>query len=179
MSAVSYSRVGSASESAQGRGVIFIHACPNAVSPHLEWALAKVLGTEVPMEWAPQPVAPGQLRSQIIWSGKQGMGARIASALLAFQHARYEVTEDPSSGHEGERFAATPDLGLFRATIGPHGDVMVHEERLRSLIVQSTATGESVAEDIRRLIGQPWDEELEVFRMAHEDAKIRVLHHVS
>ena len=107
------------------------------------------------------------------------MGARIASALLAFQHARYEVTEDPSSGHEGERFAATPDLGLFRATIGPHGDVMVHEERLRSLIVQSTATGESVAEDIRRLIGQPWDEELEVFRMAHEDAKIRVLHHVS
>jgi hypothetical protein len=159
--------------------VIFIHACPNAVAPHLEWALAKVLGTEVPMEWAPQPVAPGQLRSQIIWSGKQGMGARIASALLAFQHARYEVTEDPSSGHEGERFAATPDLGLFRATIGPHGDVMVHEERLRSLIVQSTATGESVAEDVRRLIGQPWDEELEVFRMAHEDAKIRVLHHVS
>ena len=179
MSAVSYSRVGSASESAQSRGVIFIHAFPNAVAPHLEWALAKVLGTEVPMEWAPQPVAPGQLRSQIIWSGKQGMGARIASALLAFQHARYEVTEDPSSGHEGERFAATPDLGLFRATIGPHGDVMVHEERLRSLIVQSTATGESVAEDVRRLIGQPWDEELEVFRMAHEDAKIRVLHHVS
>ena len=179
MSAVSYSRVGSASESAQSRGVIFIHACPNAVAPHLEWALAKVLGTEVPMDWAPQPVAPGQLRSQIIWSGKQGMGARIASALLAFQHARYEVTEDPSSGHEGERFAATPDLGLFRATIGPHGDVMVHEERLRSLIVQSTATGESVAEDVRRLIGQPWDEELEVFRMAHEDAKIRVLHHVS
>ena len=45
MSAVSYSRVGSASESAQSRGVIFIHACPNAVAPHLEWALAKVLGT--------------------------------------------------------------------------------------------------------------------------------------
>lgn len=95
MSAVSYSRVGS--ESAQSRGVIYIHACPNAVAPHLEWALAKVLGTEVPMEWAPQPVAPGQLRSQIIWSGKQGMGARIASALLAFHHARYEVTEDPAA----------------------------------------------------------------------------------
>ncbi len=179
MSAVSYSRVGSESESAQSRGVIFIHACPNAVAPHLEWALAKVLGTEVPMEWAPQPVAPGQLRSQIIWSGKQGMGARIASALLAFRHARYEVTEDPSSGHEGERFAATPNLGLFRATIGTHGDVMVHEERLRSLLVQSTATGESVAEDLRRLIGQPWDEELEAFRIAHDDSKIRVLHNVS
>ena len=134
MSAVSYSRVGSESESAQSRGVIYIHACPNAVAPHLEWALAKVLGTEVPMDWAPQPVAPGQLRSQIIWSGKQGMGARIASALLAFHHARYEVTEDPSSGHEGERFAATPDLGLFRATIGTHGDVMVHEERLRTAL---------------------------------------------
>jgi hypothetical protein len=141
--------------------------------------MAKVLGTEVPMEWAPQPVAPGQLRSQIIWSGKQGMGARIASALLAFGQVRYEVTEDPSIGHEGERFAATPDLGLFRATIGAHGDVMVHEDRLRSLIVQSTATGDSVAEDIRRLIGQPWDEELEAFRIAHDDSNIRVLHNVS
>ena len=179
MSAVSYSRVGSESESAQSRGVIFIHACPNAIAPHLEWALAKVLGAEVPMEWAPQPVAPGQQRSQIIWSGKQGMGARVASSLLAFQHVRYEVTEDPSSGHEGERFAATPDLGLFRCTMGTHGDVLVHEERLRSLLVQATATGESVTEDLRRLIGQPWDEELEVFRMEHEDAKIRVLHHVS
>jgi len=179
MSAVSYSRAGSDSMSAQSRGVVFIHACPNAVAPHLEWAMTKVLGTEVPMEWAPQPVAPGQLRSQIIWSGKQGMGARIASALLAFGQVRYEVTEDPSSGHEGERFAATPDLGLFRATIGAHGDVMVHEDRLRSLIVQSTATGDSVAEDIRRLIGQPWDEELEAFRIAHDDSNIRVLHNVS
>jgi hypothetical protein len=107
------------------------------------------------------------------------MGARIASSLLAFGQVRYEVTEDPSAGHEGERFAATPELGLFRASIGAHGDVMVHEDRLRSLLVQSTATGESVAEDIRRLIGQPWDEELEAFRIAHSDSKIRVLHNVS
>jgi hypothetical protein len=177
MSAVSYSRSGS--DSALSRGVIFIHSCPNAVAPHLEWALAKVLGTEVPMEWAPQPVTPGQLRSHIIWAGNQGMGARIASSLLAFRQVRYEVTEDPSTGHEGERFAATPELGLFRASIGAHGDIMVHEERLRSLLVQSSATGESVAEDIRRLIGQPWDEELEAFRITHSDSNIRVLHNVS
>jgi hypothetical protein len=56
---------------------------------------------------------------------------------------------------------------------------MVHEERLRGLLVQSRATGESVAEDIRRLIGQPWDEELEVFRVTHSDSNIRVLHNVS
>ena len=122
MSAVSFS--GSGSNSAPSRGVIFVHSCPNAIAPHLEWALAKVLGTDAPMEWAPQPVAPGQLRSHIIWAGKQGMGSRIASALLAFGQVRYEVTEDPSVGHEGERFAATPELGLFRATIGAHGDVV-------------------------------------------------------
>lgn len=177
MSAVSYSRSGS--ESAPSRGVVFIHSCPNAVATHLEWALAKVLGTDVPMEWAPQRVTPGQLRSQVIWAGKQGTGARIASSLLAFGQVRYEVTEDPSAGHEGERFAATPELGLFRASIGVHGDVMVHEDRLRSLLVQSAGTGQSVEEDIRRLIGQPWDEELEAFRVAHSDSKIRVLHNVS
>ena len=177
MSAASYSRSGSGS--AQSRGVVFVHSCPNAVAPHLEWAMAKVLGADVPMKWAPQPVAPGQLRSHIIWAGKQGMGSRIASALLAFGQVRYEVTEDPSDGHEGERFAATPELGLFRATIGAYGDVMVHEERLRSLLVRLNATGESVTEDIRRLIGQPWDEELEAFRVTHSDSNIRVLHNVS
>jgi len=36
-----------------------------------------------------------------------------------------------------------------------------------------------VTADIKRLIGQPWDEELEAFRVAQDDSKIRVLHNVS
>jgi len=171
-----------AAQTAEGstpaRGVLFIHSVQSAVSPHVEWALAKVLGTTVAIDWAPQPIAPGSVRAEVLWSGPTGTGARIASALLAFTQARYEVTEDPAGEREGERFVATPSLGLHRATIGVHGDVMVHEDRLRSLLTQASATGESLAEEIRRLIGDPWDDELEPFRVAHSDSTVRLLHEV-
>lgn len=175
MTAVAYSRTGSI----ESHGVVLIHSCPKAVTPHVEWALAKVMGTEITPTWAAQPVEPGSVRAEIIWNSQQGMGAKLASALLPFKGVRYEITEDPSAGHEGERFAATPRLGLFRATIGLYGDVLVHEDRLRSVLTQSAATGDSIAEDIHRLLGKPWDDELEPFRATHADSRVRVLHHVS
>jgi hypothetical protein len=118
------------------------------------------------------------VRAELIWSGPAGTGARIASALHAFRQVRHEVTEDPSPGREGERFSATPNLGLFRATIGVHGDVMVPEDRLKAAVVHSALTGEALADEIARLIGQPWDEELESYRCAHEGSTVRVLHQV-
>jgi hypothetical protein len=159
---------------ASAHGVIFLHACPGAVAPHVEWALAGVFGARVRLDWAEQPVAPGSQRAEVVWSGPVGTGARIASALVAFRQMRYEVTEDPSPNREGERFSATPNLGLFRATIGPHGDVLVAEDRLRTAL----ASPQTLAEDIARLIGEPWDAELEPFRAAHEGSSVRVLHNV-
>lgn len=160
------------------RGVIFIHSCPRAVSPHVEWALARVFDSRVDVDWAEQPVEPGSVRAELIWGGPLGTGARIASALHAFRQMRHEVTEDPSPGREGERFSFTPVLGLFRASIGAHGDVMVPEDRLRTALSQVATTGESLADEIARLIGSPWDEELEPFRCAHEGSTVRILHQV-
>lgn len=160
------------------RGVVFVHSCPRAVSPHVEWALARVFESEVAIDWADQPIEPGSVRAEIIWNGPVGTGAKIASALHAFRQLRHEVTEDPTSGREGERFSATPALGLFRATIGIYGDVMVAEERLRTALNQTLVTGDSLADEVARLIGEPWDEELEPFRCAHEDSTVRVLHKV-
>jgi hypothetical protein len=102
---------------------------------------------------------------------------------VAFSTVRFEVTEDPNGSTEGERYAVTPNLGLFRATIGAHGDVLVHEDRLRSLLIGARIAGSSgdvraITEEIDRLIGTPWDNELEPFRIAHEDSTVRVLHEV-
>ena len=155
-------------------GVVFIHACASAVAPHVGWALAGVFGTDVRIDWNPQPIAPGAQRAEIIWAGPAGTGTKIASALVPFRQMHYEVTEDPSAQREGERFSFTPNLGLYRATIGPHGDVQIAEDRLRTAL-QNPA---SLADEIARLIGQPWDEELEPFRCAHEGSTVRVLHQV-
>ena len=165
---------------AHARGVLFVHSCSSAVAPHLEWALARVFGSTVDVDWAAQPIAPGSVRAEIIWHGPRGTASKIASALVAFSTVRFEVTEDPNSDAEGERYAVTPNLGLFRATIGVHGDVLVHEDRLRSLLVGARAAGAGqaaeIVEEIDRLIGTPWDDELEPFRVAHCDSTVRVLH---
>ena len=167
---------------AHARGVLFVHSCSSAVAPHLEWALARVFGSTVDVDWAAQPIAPGSVRAEIIWHGPRGTASKIASALVAFSTVRFEVTEDPNSDAEGERYAVTPNLGLFRATIGVHGDVLVHEDRLRSLLVGARAAGagqaSEIVEEIDRLIGTPWDDELEPFRIAHCDSTVRVLHEV-
>ena len=166
---------GASHHAGEAHGVVFIHSTIRALCPHIEWALARVLGVEVSVDWDHQPVAPGTVRAEIIWQGPAGTGARLASALHAFTPVRHEVTEDAAPGRIGERFSATPSLGLFRADIGPHGDVLVSEDRLRTAVAQATELGVSLPESISRLIGDPWDAELEAFRFAHEGSTVRVL----
>lgn len=159
-------------------GVVYVHACPRAISPHLEWALAAIFGEPVRVPWSPQVIIPTAVRTQLTWTGPAGTAARITSALLPFTQMRFEVTEDAAPGQLGERFSFTPTLGLFRADIGPHGDVLIPEDRLRAAIAQSAIPGSSLAEEVARLLGQPWDEELESFRCAHEDGTVRILEQV-
>jgi hypothetical protein len=89
-----------------------------------------------------------------------------------------EVTEDPSPGRDGERYSSTPTLGLHRATIGMHGDVMLTEDRLKAALTKSVLGAADLGNEVLKLLGKPWDEELEPFRCAHEDSTVRVLHHV-
>ena len=160
------------------RGVLFVHSASRALCLHLEWAVSDVLGLRVSLDWLPQSVLPGQVRGEISWQAKPGTGARITSALRQFTTVRYEVAEEPSRGAEGERFAVTPNLGVFRATMGPHGDVMIHEDRLRAAM---TAAGDNPAElraGLDQILGTAWDAELEPFRRAGDGVPVRWLHQV-
>lgn len=163
---------------ATASGVVYIHSCPRAMAPHVEWALAAIFGEPVSLDWRTQPIVPSSVRAQLPWQAVIGTGARITSALLPFPQLRCEVTENAATGRLGERFSTTPTLGLFRADIGPHGDVLVTEDRLRAAIAQAAYAGTSLDEEIGRLIGQPWDDELECFRMSAEPNALRVLEQV-
>jgi hypothetical protein len=159
------------------RGVVFIHSCPRALSPHVEWAVSQVLGIDVSLEWTGQPVAPGSVRGELSWQAPAGTGAALASALVGFAPLRFEVTEEPTAAREGERFAVTPGLGMFRATIGIHGDMMLSEDRVRSAMADATGS-DDLSIRLRQLLGAEWDEELEPFRYAGEGASVRWLHQV-
>lgn len=159
-------------------GVLFCHSVPRALVPHVVWAVRDILGNDIRMEFEPQPVAPGNVRAILAWSDEPGTAARLMSALRVMPDVFVEVTEDPGVEREGERYSYTPSLGLFRATIGVHGDVLVHEDRLRAAIAGARSFGADLSEGIAHLLGEPWDIELEPYRVATSDTPIRVLHHV-
>lgn len=163
----------------QTRGVVYIHAAPPALCPHVEWALAGALGSRVTFDWTPQPAFPSMLRAELSWLGKTGAASEIASALRGWQQLRFEVTEDPSAQAEGARFSWTPTLGLFAATIGRHGDIMINEDRLRAALAKSrTDPATTLEHELEQLLGSAWDAELEPFRYAGDGAPVRWLHQV-
>lgn len=160
------------------RGVVYVHSAPPALCPHVEWALAGVLGMRVTLDWTRQPAAPGVLRAELSWQGAPGTAAAIASALRGWRMLRFEVTEEPSPGSEGQRYSWTPALGLLSALTGVHGDVLVPEGRLRAAVAAAADTGRPLEEELDRLLGTAWDEELEPFRYAGDGAPVRWLHQV-
>ena len=160
------------------RGVLYVHSAPSALCPHLEWAVGGVLGAAVSLEWSPQPAQAGSYRAELSFSGEPGTAAAIASALRGWNHLRFEATEDPTSQSEGARFSYTPDLGVFHAVTGLHGDIMIPEDRLKAAVVKAALGDTTLLLEIDKLLGKPWDDELETFRHAGEGAPVRWLHHV-
>lgn len=158
------------------RGVIFVHSSPAAVCPHVEWAISGVLGTKVSLHWTAQPGSPGQQRAECTWAGPVGSGGALAGALRAWPMLRFEVTEEPTPGVDGERFCHVPVLGLWRGRTSANGDVVVAENQLRTLL-DETPTGQ-VPGRVHDLLGTAWDEALEPYRLAGDGAPVTWLHQV-
>jgi hypothetical protein len=160
------------------RGVLYVHASPSALCPHIEWAVGGALGVPTDLSWTPQPARSGAYRAEHSWAGPVGTSAKLVSALRGWEHLLFEVTEDPTPSTEGARYSFTPELGVYHAVTGLHGDIMIPEDRLKAAVVKA-AVGETTLElEIDRLLGRAWDDVLEPFRHAGEGAPVRYLHHV-
>ncbi len=160
----------------QAQGVLHVHSAPTALCPHIEWA-AQSCGVAATFAWKPQPVIPGTNRTDTSWRGKPGAAAALASRLARFGQLRFEISETAGGANQGVRYAYTPTLGSFSVAVGPHGDAMLTEHQLRH--AAANAAPEQLAADIDRLLGGPWDAELEVFRYAETNDCVRWLHRVS
>jgi hypothetical protein len=157
-------------------GVLFVHSAPKALAPHVEWAIAAIVGEVVHLEWVQQPILPGSLRTDYTWHGDVGTAARLASALRGWEHLRFEVTEDASNGVDAMRFLHTPDLGIFAAPTDAAGNIVVAEDRIRYALDISSGDVEEVSRELRLALGEAWDEELEPFRHAGENTSVVWLH---
>jgi hypothetical protein len=157
-------------------GVVYVHSTPLAVCQHVEWAIARVLTAPVNLHWTGQPVDPGARRAECDWTGRPGTGAELAAALRQWPMIRFEVTEEPSPGVDGERFCHVPTLGLWSGRTSANGDIVVGEDRLRSLLQEVPAS--RLAGRVNELLGSAWDDALEPFRLAGDGAAGTLLHRV-
>lgn len=90
---------------------------------------------------------------------------------------RFEITEDPSPGMDGQRFCHAPGLGLWRASTSANGDIVVSEDQLRTLAANVKGS-EAFAHRVEQLLGAAWDDALEPFRRAGDGAPVTWLHRV-
>ncbi len=174
---MSRARTGTGSVTPTTRGVVFLHCCPSALAPHVEWALAGVLDRPARLQWSAQPVAPTQLRAEVAWAGPVGTAARLAAALRQWPMLVFEITEDGTSATDGERLAYLPGRGFHRSAVSASGDVVVGEERLRGLLSRAR-TVDDYRHGLAELLGTAWDAELEPYREGGDGAPVTLLHNV-
>jgi hypothetical protein len=160
------------------RGVLYVHSSPRALCPHVEWAASRTLGEPVSFDWSEQPVLAGAQRAEFFWEGPAGTGASLASALLGWDHLRFEVTEDPGPGRDGGRWLHTPTLGIHFAQTDTAGNVVLPEDRVRAALQAGGADPAGLHRELGRALGADWDDELEVFRHAGDFTSVVWLHRV-
>ena len=144
-------------------GSLSIFSAPRAVITHVQWSISDVLGRPEKLNWQTQPLIAGTYRTHVSWSGNLGTGATLASVLRGWHYLHFEVYEAAQNGSDGSLFMFTPDLGLFRANIGPHGDIMINEHQIMSTISKNLRECDVLTE-LEKIIGKPWNDALEPFR---------------
>jgi hypothetical protein len=159
------------------RGVVYVHSAPAAICPHVEWAIGGVTGGRVTLSWTAQPASPGALRADVSWSGPVGTAGKLAKALKAWPMLRFEITEEPGPGVDGERICHVPGRGIWRAAMSANGDVMLGEDQVRSVLTTATSL-DALQHKLADLLGAHIDAELEPYRRAGEGTAVTWLHQV-
>ncbi len=147
------------------RGYLAIYSAPSALTRHIQWAVANILGRSVLLMWTPQPLLAGTYRTSYPWRDRNGAGAELASALRGWHYLRFEIRQEEPEGSVLYRF--TPELGIHRAVLDATGSVMLTENQVTSAL---TLGDDELRESIGRSLGTAWELELEQFRRVELEA---------
>ena len=154
------------------QGTVIIHSAPRALVSHVEWAIGRLLGGPINVRWTPQPLSPGSFRTEYSWAADEAFGANLASELIGWSALRFEIIQDQCFDADGWRWAYTPRLGLFQGQMDSLGSALVSEHRIKAILDASQTTTEQLKEELLAVVGKPWDEELESYRVAGADAPV-------
>ncbi|TSA19893.1 MAG: DUF3145 family protein [Actinomycetales bacterium] len=144
-------------------GDLRIYSAPKALLRHIQWSLNEIFGYPVELNWEAQHLSPGALATQLQWRELKPVASKIASTLKSWHYLRFEVREFSNISGEGVLYRCTPDLGLHQAVTASTGDVMIHENRLVT-ILENSRSYETLRKSVSDSLGIAWDLELESYR---------------
>lgn len=144
-------------------GLVYLHKVPKALISHVEWTIAGVCGTAVSISWHPDLEESGSM-AVVSWSGDIQAGAVLASAFMNLKTITFEVTQDSINGEVGHRWSFLPELGMFQSAVDAAGNILVSENQIRSALLRAGENSLRIQAEIRKLLGQAWDDELEIYR---------------
>lgn len=159
-------------EVGSSHGTLTIYSLPRAIATHVEWNISSILGQPLTFKWRTQNLDPGAMKTSMQWSGGRATAQELASMLRGWHYITFEIYQASTGGSDGALYMCTPELGLFTATIGPHGDVMVNENQI-SMLIDSNRPTTSIFEELERALGRPWDATLETYRRAEVEGNGR------
>jgi hypothetical protein len=152
-------------------GRLSILACPAALCPHLEFAVAAVLEQPVSLAWSAQPERTGALCAELEYVAPAGTAEAFVARLRALNVVTFEVVEGAVAGADAHRYCFEPDLGVHHAVLASNGDVVIPEGPLRALLGRSR-DGAAVAQGLSRLLGDAWDTVLDPLRVGGDGAPV-------
>jgi hypothetical protein len=146
------------------KGLVFIHQAPAALIPHVEWTLAGISANPADIHWHKSVNVELSYWGVASYSGDRESGSTLASAFMNLKQLIFEITQERSASDPGYRWSFTPQLGMFQSSTDDAGNLLVSENQIRAAMERSGPNPLKLQRELRKLIGQSWDDELEQFR---------------
>ena len=143
-------------------GLVLIHRAPVALLNHVEWTISGITGNPTKISWSKKDSSDSIFRGSFAIDGTLNDCATLASAFMNLKQLSFEVIHQ--SALSGARWSFTPSLGMFHCATDEAGNLVVGENQLRASIEKAGSNILRLQAELRRLLGQAWDDELEPYR---------------
>ena len=143
-------------------GLVLIHLAPSSLLTHVEWTISGISGSPTKLNWVADESKPTFFRSAVSFNCSNDLAATLASAFMNLKQLSFEVIHQQA--HGGSRWSFTPALGMFSCATDEAGNLVVNENQLRNSMEKAGSNPLKLQAELRRLLGQAWDDELESYR---------------
>jgi len=142
--------------------LVLIHRAPSSLLTHVEWTISGISGNPSKINWKKDESSDSVFRGSVAFDCGLNDGATLASAFMNLKQISFEVIHQTALA--GARWSFTPSLGMFHCATDEAGNLVVGENQLRASIEKAGSNILKLQAELRKLLGQAWDDELEPYR---------------